>query len=523
MGGCSALNYFTWVRGSHGSYDDWAPFGGKTWDWNSCEEYFDKPANYHDDSRKYAPKLAKVGRKGPLDVAISDMVPELETFRQALTKAWVSKGERLTENVYEGQQNGLVKCMNTIYKGVRSTSVCFLDGKSNITIMAETQVKKLLIEDSVCIGVLGVDNYGSDVELRAKHEVIVSSGVFESPKMLMLSGIGPKEQLAQFGIECKVDSPNVGQNLQDHPIMPHVFKIKDGVGLDSHLLRNGYEKEAATQAYQRDHTGPYHSGLLELVGFPRVDKRLEAYPEYLKMKEANGGLDPFGPDGQPHFEIDFVPVFANAFQWHFPTPVSGDHLTVIVDLLRPVSKPGEIRLRSSSYKDQPYINLNFFADDMDILTLREGVRFVDDILMNGEGMKDLIEADYPWPMPRASDEAMNRAILERSQTGFHPCGTNRLSQDIKQGVVDPGLRVHGVKNLRVIDASVFPLIPDCRIQNVVYMVAEKVCRPNLILSPETVTNRPAGCRCYQGRPQRSVSRILSSDGWDHQVRASLDL
>ena len=132
-------------------------------------------------------------------------------------------------------------------------------------------------------------------------------------------------------------------------------------------------------------------------------------------------------------------------------------------------------MKSASYEDQPYINLNFFGDDMDLVVMREGFRFVDDILMNGEVMKDLVEGDYPWLMPRASDEAVNRAILERSQTGFHPCGTNRLSKDIKQGVVDPDLRVHGVKNLRVIDASTFPLIPDCRIQNVVYMVAEKVC------------------------------------------------
>jgi choline dehydrogenase len=108
--------------------------------------------------------------------------------------------------------------------------------------------------------------------------------------------------------------------------------------------------------------------------------------------------------------------------------------------------------------DQPTINLNFFGDD---------------ILMNGEAMKDLVEGDYPWPMPRASDEAMNRAILERSQMVFHPCGTNRLSKDIKQGVVDPGMKVYGVNSLRVVNASVSPLIPDCRIQNVVYMVVEK--------------------------------------------------
>ena len=122
----------------------------------------------------------------------------------------------------------------------------------------------------------------------------------------MLSGIGAKDQLAQFGIESKVDSPHVGQNLRDHPIMPHVFKIKDGVGLDGHLLRAGYMKEAAVRAYERDHKGPLHSGLLELVGFPRIDKRLEANPQYVDLKNANGGLDPFGPDGQPHFEIDFV-------------------------------------------------------------------------------------------------------------------------------------------------------------------------------------------------------------------------
>ena len=131
--------------------------------------------------------------------------------------------------------------------------------------------------------------------------------------------------------------------------------------------------------------------------------------------------------------------------------------------MRPLSPPREVRLQSASYLDQPSINLNFFGDEIDLVAMREGVRFIDDIIMNGEAMKDLVEADYPWPMPRASDEAMNRSILERSQTGFHPCGTNRLSQDIQQGVVDPGLRVHGVKSLRVIDASVFPLIADCRI------------------------------------------------------------
>lgn len=402
------------------------------------------------------------------------MVPELETFRSALSKAWVSKGEHLTENIYEGQQLGLVKCMNTIYKGLRSTSVCFLDGKPNITVIPETHVQKITIKDGKAVGIDAEDKEGKPFTLSAKREVVLSAGVFESPQLLMFSGIGQKEQLKEFGLPCIVDSKHVGQNLLDHPIMPHVFKLKDGVGLDGHLLRAGPMRQAAVSAYERNHSGPLHSGLLELVGFPRIDSRLNRNRKYVRAKEANGGLDPFGPDGQPHFEIDFVPMFADAFQWHFPTPPSGDHLTIIVDLLRPVRKLGEVRLASADPKALPYINLNFMENDLDLLALREGVRFVDDIVMNGEGMKDLIGEDYPWPMPRPSDEAMNRQILERLQTGFHPCGTNRLSQSIDQGVVDSHLRVHGAKSLRVIDASVFPRIPDCRIQNVVYMVAEKV-------------------------------------------------
>lgn len=475
LGGCSNLNYYTWVRGSHGTYDDWAEFGGPAWNWNGCEEYFDKPATYHDDGQVYNPRLSKVGRGGPLNVACSDMVPELEGFREALTKAWVSKGEELTENVYEGQQRGLVKCMSTIYDGKRSTAASFLNGHDNITVMTKTRTKNLIVnEQKTCLGALVVNEHGETFTVKARSEVILSCGVFESPKLLMLSGIGPRDQLQTFGVDVLVDSAHVGQNLLDHPIMPHVFKLCDGYGLDEHLLRAGPMKEAAVRAYQRDRSGPLRSGLLELVGFPRVDKRLLADKLYRKTFEANGGVDPFGPDGQPHFEVDFVPMFCDAFQWHIPTPPQGDYFTIIVDLLRPVSKPGEVRLLSSDYTMAPSINLNFFENDLDLIAMREGVRHIDDIVMNGEGMKDLVGADYPWPMPRASDEAMHRTILERSQTGFHPCGTNRLSRDIEQGVVDNHLRVHGVNNLRVIDASVFPIIPDCRIQNVVYMVAEKV-------------------------------------------------
>lgn len=441
------------------------------------------------------------------------MLPETEGWRNALTKAWVSKGEKLTDDVHNGTMNGLWKCINTIYNGKRSSSWRFLEGKPNVTVLGETNAKKLIFENGKAVGVEVIANDGSTLALHAKYEVIVSLGVYETPKLLLLSGIGPEAELAKFGIETVVKSEHIGQNLLDHPILPHVFKLKDGFGLDGHLLRPGLEKDAAASAYRWKNKGPYTSGLLELVGLPRIDKYLEKVPEYVEFKKANGNVDPFGPAGQPHFEIDFVPMFCDAFQWHIPTPPKGDYMTVIVDLLRPLSKNGTVTLNSTNPLEQANININFFSNDLDLVAMRQGVRFVDDILLNGEGMKDIIEEDYPWAMPRTSDEAMDTMIKERSQTGFResiysmqhllvltitldPCGTARLGKDIEQGAVDSKLKLFGIDNLRIIDASIIPVIPDCRIQNSVYMIAEKVSTSKNYLSTTSLTR--IGCRHHQG-------------------------
>lgn len=227
-------------------------------------------------------------------------------FRDALTKAWVSKGQRLTDDIYGGTMNGLTKCMNTIYKGFRSSSYVFVEGKSNVTILSSTHSKKLIIENGVAKGVTVYAPNGEELDFFAKKEVIVSSGVFESPKLLLLSGIGPKAELKAHGITQIVNSPHVGQNLLDHPILAHVFRLKDGLGLEDHLLRAGPAKDGAVEQYRKNRGGPLGSGLLELVGFPRVDEWFAQSKELAKEKERNGGVDPFGPGGQPHFEIDFV-------------------------------------------------------------------------------------------------------------------------------------------------------------------------------------------------------------------------
>ncbi|PYH88181.1 alcohol oxidase [Aspergillus ellipticus CBS 707.79] len=475
LGGSSSLNYFTWVPGCKPTFDRWAEYGGQDWTWDPLLPYLRKSATYHDDPGLYSTSLAGIGAGGPIHISHAELLEEMQPFRDAVTKAWTSRGQPLTENIYDGAMIGLTHCCDTIYRGVRSGSFLFVQDKPNITILPQGHSKRLIIDDAdrVCKGVTVIDPSGRELNVYASREVILSQGVFETPKLLMLSGVGPARELAKHGIDPIVDSRHVGQHLIDHPGVPFVLRVKDGYGMDDHLLRHGPKRDAVVEAYNQNRTGPLGSGLLELVGFPRIDDYLETDDEYRRAKAANGGKDPFCPEGQPHFELDFVCMFGSAFQWHYPTPKQGDHITVVVDLVRPVSEPGEVTLASADPLMQPNINLNFFANDLDIIAMREGIRFSYDVLTKGEGFRDLVEAEYPWEMPLESDAEMKRAVLDRCQTAFHPCGTARLSQSIEQGVVDPALRVHGIKNLRVADASIMPIIPDCRIQNSVYMVGEK--------------------------------------------------
>jgi choline dehydrogenase len=475
LGGSSSLNYFTWIPGCKPTFDNWGEFGGPEWTWDSLVPYLRKSATYHDDPKLYDPALKKLGVDGPIPISHASLLPEMHHFRDALTKAWISKGAPIQENIYDGEMIGLTHCVDTIYKGERSGSFLFVQNKSNITILPEVHSKRLIIDNSTrtCTGVTVIAPNGQELTFHASREVILAQGVFESPKLLMLSGVGPAAELKRHGIDVLVDSRHVGQHLLDHPAVPFVLHVKDNFGMDDVLLRPGSLQQAALSKYRSTKDGPFSSGLLAMVGFPRIDDYLKNDSNYTKAKANNGGKDPFSPEGQPHFELDFVCMFGSAFQWHYPIPKTGAHTSIVVDLVRPVSEGGEVTLNSADPLVQPNINLNFFADDLDIIAMREGIRWTYDLLLKGEGFKDIVVDQYPWDMPLDSDEEMKRAVLDRSQTAFHPCGTARLSKDINQGVVDPQLRVHGVKNLRVIDASIMPLIPDCRIQNSVYMIGEK--------------------------------------------------
>ena len=334
LGGSSSLNYFSWVPGSKGTFDLWEEFGGKEWTWDPLVPYLRKSVTYHDEAGLFPPELKKIGTGGPIPIAHADLIPEMKPFRDLLTTAWKSTGEPVTENIFDGTMRGLAHSVNTIYNGRRSGSFLAVADKANITILAQTHSKNLIIDkaDRTAKGVTVIASSGQELSFYATREVIVSEGVFESPKLLMLSGIGPASELAKHHIPLVVDSRHVGQHLLDHPGVPFVLRIKDSHSMDNHVLRKGPLQDKAISAYSGGHIGPMGSPFLELIGFPRIDKYLDKSPEYRKAKAANGGVDPFCPYGQPHFELDFIPLFGSAFQWHFPHPNKGSYMTVMVDL-----------------------------------------------------------------------------------------------------------------------------------------------------------------------------------------------
>src|ERR1700722_14276260 len=266
LGGSSSLNYFTWIPGCKPTFDRWEEYGGKEWTWEALVPYLRKSATYHDDPKLYSPELKKLGTGGPIPISHSELIDEMGPFRDALTKAWESRGEPLTENIYDGEMNGLTHCIDTIYKGQRSGSYLFVKDKPNITIVPEVHSKRLIIDyaDRICKGVTVIEPSGNELNFYATREVILSQGVFESPKLLMLSGVGPARELAKHGIDVIVASRHVGQHLVAHPGVPFVLRVKDGLGMDSHLLRKGPKNNAIVAAYKKDRSGPVGSGLLEM-------------------------------------------------------------------------------------------------------------------------------------------------------------------------------------------------------------------------------------------------------------------
>jgi choline dehydrogenase len=425
VGGSSSINAQIYMRGHRVDYDRWAAEGATGWSYAEVLPYFRKA----EDNRRGADAYHGVG--GPLTV--SD--PHRHPLMAAFVEAGVQAGHRRNDDFNGPEQDGVGWYQVTQRNGRRcSAADAYLHpalARPNLELLTGGLVTRLLLDGGRVRGV-EVDLAGDAREVRADREVIVSAGAYNSPQVLMLSGIGIADELTQFGIAPVVDLP-VGENLQDHQIVQLVYLTVT----DSILSDFTPENE---QLLEREGRGPLSTNLAEAGGFVRTLDDLNA----------------------PDIQIHGVP--AMLVDEGLSPPI--DHaFSVGPTLLRPLAR-GKVSLRNAWPGSAPRILHNHFVPEQDRRTMLRGLKAVLDIVAQPALRAHQRE---PYNVPDSDSDADLLAWLEREvNTCYHPVGTCAIGS-----VVDPELRVYGVEGLRVVDASVMPTIVAGNTNAPTIMIAEK--------------------------------------------------
>jgi choline dehydrogenase len=415
IGGSSNLHLMIYVRGHQSDYDNWAYNGATGWSYQDLLPYFQKVEDQEDYTGSW------VGKGGPLHLANAKL-HNPNPFSQVFIDACLELGYPYTEDINGPQMEGAGWHHLNIKDGKRhSITLAYLlpvMERPNLTVALYAQATKLLFDGKRCIGV----EYVQDGEIKTVHaqqEVLVSTGAIESPKLLMLSGIGNPDYLREFNIPVLADVPGVGENFHNHVLTGVIYN--------------------ATQPVP-----PPNQNLSESVLFCKSD------PGWM------------GPD----LQISFVHVpFDIIIGQNNPNAVS-----IIPGVVRPLSR-GWVRLASSNPLDKPLVNPNYLAEKSDLDRLVKSVKIAREIFATQTFSSWVAEELLPGPDVKTDDQ-LREFAKQRAETYHHQCGSCKTGVD-NMAVVDPQLRVYGVENLRVIDASVIPFVPSGNCHAAVLAIAEK--------------------------------------------------
>ncbi|MCJ8339716.1 MAG: choline dehydrogenase [Pseudomonadales bacterium] len=439
LGGTSSLNGLLYVRGQKEDYDGWAALGNKGWSYDEVLPYFKKSEDQERGANKYH------GTGGPLSVSNIRIRREIcDRFIEAAEQVGIPRNDDSNGATQEGV-GYFQLTMNR--NGTRcSTAVGFLKPamkRANLDVKTNAQVQNIEFSGDRAVAI-NVNIKGIDHRINCQREVVLSGGAINSPQVLMLSGIGDQEELAQHNIPLVKHLPGVGKNLQDHLQIRSIYKVNKPITLNDEV-NNPLRKMMMGIEYALFRTGPLTMAASQVCIFTKTDKTMV----------------------RPNIQYHLQPLSADK-------PADGTHkfsaFTASVCQLRPTST-GSISLKSANPLEYPAIHPNYLATKEDQQTAIDAIRFTRDIIA-APALKSLIKEEYEPGVQYQTDEELLQYARNRATTIYHPTGTCKMGSD-DMAVVDERLRVRGVRGLRVVDASIMPMIVSGNTNAPTIMIAEK--------------------------------------------------
>ncbi|HGG65802.1 MAG TPA: choline dehydrogenase [Rhodobacteraceae bacterium] len=442
IGGSSSINGMVYVRGHARDYDHWAEQGAQGWSYADVLPYFKRMEHWHSGGHGGDP--AWRGKDGPLHVTRG---PRRNPLFKAFVEAGAQAGYRTTDDYNGKQQEGFGPMEQTVWRGRRwSAANAYLRPalKRPNCDLTRALARRVVIEGGRAVGV-EVERGGKIEVIRARREVILAASSINSPKLLMLSGIGPAAHLAEHGIDVIADRAGVGQNLQDHLELYIQYASKKPITL--YRYWNLFSKARIGAQWLFSKTGMGASNQFESAAFIRS----RAGVEY--------------PDIQYHF----LPI---AVRYDGKAAAEGHGFQAHVGPMRSPSR-GAVTLASSDPGEAPHILFNYMSHDQDWQDFRASIRLTREIFAQ-EAFAAYVKHEIQPGVDFQSDDELDSFIREHAESAFHPCGTARMgAKDDPLAVVDPECRVIGVDGLRLADSSIFPRITNGNLNAPSIMTGEK--------------------------------------------------